>query len=47
MIQTILEGGDIEVKNLKTENYSGNTMEIWEIPTLLSISLKIFLQFKI
>lgn len=29
MIQTILEGGDIEVKNLKTENYSGNTMEIW------------------
>lgn len=24
-----LEGGDIEVKNLKTENYSGNTMEIW------------------
>ncbi|HEZ2203053.1 TPA: hypothetical protein WID68_001548 [Neisseria meningitidis] len=29
MIQTILEGGDIEVKHLKTENYSGNTMEIW------------------
>ena len=29
MIQTILEDGDIEVKNLKTENYSGNTMEIW------------------
>lgn len=29
MIQTILEGGNIEVKNLKTENYSGNTMEIW------------------
>lgn len=29
MIQTILEGGDIEVKNLKTENYSGKTMEIW------------------
>lgn len=28
MIQTILEDGDIEVKNLKTENYSGNTMEI-------------------
>ncbi len=25
MIQTILEDGDIEVKNLKTENYSGNT----------------------
>ena len=29
MIQTILEDGDIGVKNLKTENYSGNTMEIW------------------
>mgnify|MGYP004474504543 FL=1 len=28
IIQTILEDGDIEVKNLKTENYSGNTMEI-------------------
>jgi hypothetical protein ngonD_09354 len=28
MIQTILEDGDIEVKNLKIENYSGNTMEI-------------------
>ena len=28
MIQTILEDGDIEVKNLKTENSSGNTMEI-------------------
>ncbi|HFC7883723.1 TPA: hypothetical protein ACFO14_000737 [Neisseria meningitidis] len=28
MIQTILEGGDIEVKNLKTENYSGKTREI-------------------
>ena len=48
MIQTILEDGDIEVKNLKTENYSGNTMEIWgDFRTLLSISLKIFLQFKI
>lgn len=29
MIQTILEGGDIEVKNLKTENYSGKAREIW------------------
>lgn len=29
MIQTILEDGDIEVKNLKTENYSVKTMEIW------------------
>lgn len=28
MIQTILEGGDIEVKNLKTENYSGKAREI-------------------
>ena len=28
IIQTILEDGDIEVKNLKTENCSGNTMEI-------------------
>ena len=51
MIQTILEDGDIEVKNLKIENYSGNTMEIqwkfWETFTLLSISLKMFLQLKI
>lgn len=29
MIQTILEDGDIEVKNLKTENYSGKAREIW------------------
>ncbi|WP_118779275.1 DUF6911 family protein [Neisseria lactamica] len=28
MIQTILEDGDIEVKNLKTENYSGKAREI-------------------
>ena len=28
MIQTILEDGDIEVRNLKAENYSGNTIEI-------------------
>ncbi len=28
MIQTILESGDIEVKNLKTENYSGKAREI-------------------
>ncbi|EMS2396082.1 hypothetical protein HGM87_000488 [Neisseria gonorrhoeae] len=28
MIQTILEGGDIKVKNLKTENYSGKAREI-------------------
>lgn len=29
MIQTILENGDIEVKNLKAEVYSGNTVEIF------------------
>lgn len=29
MIQTILEDGDIGVENLKTENYSVKTMEIW------------------
>ncbi|ENS7791325.1 hypothetical protein FZA82_001874, partial [Neisseria gonorrhoeae] len=28
IIQTILEGGDIKVKNLKTENYSGKAREI-------------------
>ncbi|EMT5994058.1 hypothetical protein N7100_000883 [Neisseria gonorrhoeae] len=28
IIQTILEGGDIKVKNLKTENYSGKVREI-------------------
>lgn len=28
MIQTILEGGNIEVKNLKTENYSRKAREI-------------------
>ena len=47
IIQTILEDGDIEVKNLKTENYSGNTMEILGNVYPMSISLKMFLQFKI
>lgn len=47
MIQTILEGGDIEVKNLKRKIIVEIQWKFGEIPTLLSISLKIFLQFKI